>query len=525
MPAKEIIYGEEARKKLTAGVDKLARAVATSLGPKGRNVALDRKFGAPSVVHDGVTVAREIELKDKFENMGAQLVKEASSNTNDTAGDGTTTAMVLAAALVSEGMKNVSAGANPMVIRHGLELACDEVVKELKKISKQITTKEEKKQVATISAQSPEIGSLIADAMEKVGSNGVISVDESKGLEMTLEYKEGMQFDRGFISPYFVTNHDKQQCTLEDTHILITDHKISSLKDLVNMMEELLKTSKNIVFIAEDVDGEGLATLVLNKLRGTFNALAVRAPGFSSNKSELLEDLAILTGATVISKSTGRTLASTTIEDLGKAEKVLATKDTTTIIGGKGSSTALKARVKVLEAQLKSAVHEHEKVNLKERIARLTGGVAIINVGASSETELKEKKLRVEDAVNATKAAVDEGIVPGGGVALIRAREAIKKLKLSGDENTGSNILYKALEMPLRKLVENAGVDAGEVFAKLSDGKKGFNVMTMEYVDMIEAGIIDPAKVTRSALQNAVSVAIMILTTECLVSEEDEKDA
>ncbi len=528
--AKQIIYGEEARKKLKAGVDKLADAVATTLGPKGRNVALDKSWGAPQVVHDGVTVAKEIELEDKFENMGAQLVKEAASKTNDVAGDGTTTATVIAQALVDEGLKNVAAGSNPMILKKGLEQATTVVVDEIKKLAKNISTKEEKAQVATISAQSAEIGNLIADAMEHVGNTGVITVEESKGFEMELEYKEGMQFDKGYASPYFVTNPDKMESEITDAYILVTDSKVSSMQDLLPMLENFVKVSKNLVIISEDVDGEALATLVVNKLRGTFNALAVKAPGFGDRRKAMLEDISVLTGATLVSEETGRKLESVTIEDLGRAERVVSTKDDTTIVGGGGKESELKKRIAQIETQIEQTTSDYDKEKLQERLAKLSGGVAVIKVGAASETELKEKKLRVEDAVNATKAAVEEGIVPGGGIAFLRAREAIKNLKLEGDEAVGTKALYKALEKPTRMIVENAGEDSGRILGELESKNSkniGFNVITMEYGDMIKQGIIDPAKVTRSAVQNAVSVATMVLTTECLVADlpKEERDS
>ncbi len=532
MAAKQILYGDEARRKLKVGVDKLAKAVVTTLGPKGRNVALDRKWGAPSVIHDGVTVAKDIELEDPFENMGAQLVKEASSKTNDVAGDGTTTSTLLAQAIIDEGLKNVSSGANPMTIRNGLEKAAEAVVAEVKSMSKKITTTEEKAQVATISAASAEIGNLIADAMEKVGNNGVITVEESKGLKMEVSYKEGMQLDKGYASPYFVTNPEKMEAVIETPHILITDTKISSIQDLLPMLENLIKISKNFVIIADDVDGEALATLVVNKLRGTFNVLAIKAPGFGDRRKEMLTDIAVLTGGTLISEDLGRKLDSVKVEDLGKADRVVATKDDAVIVGGKGKKADITSRVAMLQKQMDSSDSSYDKEKLQERLAKLTGGVAVVSVGAATETELKEKKLRVEDAVNATKAAVEEGIVAGGGVALLKARRAIKKLKLEGDELTGANILYTALDKPLRMIAENAGVDAGwvvkEIETRMENGKAndntGFNVLTLQFEDMIKSGIADPAKVTRSALQNAVSVATMVLTTETLVTDVPEKE-
>lgn len=526
MSAKNIIYGEQARQKLKTGVDTLAKAVATTLGPKGGNVGLDKSWGAPQVVHDGVTVAKEIELADKFENMGAQLVKEAANKTNDVAGDGTTTATVLAQALVEAGLRNVSAGANPMILRAGMEKASAAVIAQIQKLAKQISTKEEKVQVATISAQNAEIGKLIADAMEKVGDSGVITVDESKGFEIELEYKEGMQFDKGYASPYFVSNTEKMEAVIENPYILVTDSKISSIQDLLPLLEGFVKVSKNLVIIAEDVDGEALATLVVNKLRGTFNVLAIKAPGFGDRRKAMLQDIAVLTGATFISEETGRKLTSAVVEDLGRADRVISDKDNTTIVGGKGTDAELKKRLDQIKKEIEVTTSEYDGDKLKERLAKLSGGVAVIKVGAATESELKEKKLRVEDAVNATKAAVGEGIVPGGGVTFLRARDAVNKLKLEGDEKTGAKILFEALEKPTRLIVQNAGMDSGKILGELERRFKeqgnpnlGFNVMTLDYTDMLTEGIIDPAKVSRSALQNAVSVAIMILTTECLVAD------
>ena len=525
--AKQIIYGEEARAKLKAGVDALGKALAVTLGAKGRNVALDKSWGTPQIVNDGVTVAKEIELEDKFENMGAQIVKEAASKTNEVAGDGTTTAVVLAQALVESGLKNISAGANPMILRKGLEKAASAVVDEISNISKDITSKEEKAQIAANSAQETEIGDLIAETMEKVGDNGVITVEEGKGFGIELEYKEGMQFDKGYASPYFVTNPEKMEAEIEEPYILVTDYKVSNLQELLPMLENFVKVSKNLVIISEDIEGEALATLVVNKLRGTFNILAVKAPGFGDRRKAMLEDIAVLTGATMISEGMGRKLDSVAVEDLGRADRVISDKDDTTIVGGKGDEKKIKARVEQLHAQVENTSSDYDQEKLQERLAKLTGGVAVIGVGAATEAEMKEKKLRVEDAVNATKAAVEEGIVPGGGVAYLRAREAIKSLKLENDdEETGANILLEALERPTRIIVSNAGEDPGKVMAKLeaktSEGKNpniGLNVVSMAYVDMIKDGIIDPAKVTRSALQNAVSVAIMVIITECLVTD------
>ena len=529
---KKIIYGDAARTKLKAGVDILARAVATTLGPKGGNVALAKSYGTPSVVHDGVTVAKEIELEDVFENMGAQIVKEASSKTNDVAGDGTTTATILAQAMVDAGLRNISAGANAMMIRKGLEKAVDAAVAEVKNLSKKISSKEEKTQVATISAQNEAIGKLIADAMEKVGDAGVITIDESKGFDIELEYKEGMQFDKGYSSPYFVTNSERMEAIIEDPYLLITDSKISSMSELLPMLEGLVKVSKNLVIIADDVDGEAQATLVVNKLRGVLNVLAVKAPGFGDRRKSMLEDIAILSGATFVSSDTGRKLDSVTIDDLGRAERVVSDKDSTTIIGGKGDEKGIKDRVKQIQAQLDTTTSSYDKEKLAERLAKLSGGVAVIKVGAATEAELKELKLRVEDAVNATKAAVEEGIVAGGGVTYLKLAKAIDALKLEGDEGTGASILKSALEKPIRTLIQNSGADAGRVLAEVErkaeeqkNSNIGFNVVKMTYVDMVADGIIDPAKVIRSALENSASAAIMILTTECLVADAPKKES
>ncbi len=531
MSAKQIIYGDEARKKLKNGVDKLAKAVTTTLGPKGRNVGIDKSWGSPQVIHDGVSIAKEIELEDKFENMGAQLVKEAASKTNDVAGDGTTTSTMLAQAIVETGMKVISTGVNPMSLRKGLEIATEAAVKEIKTLSKAVSTKAEKSQVATNSAQNEEIGNLIAEAIEKVGNNGVITVEESRGMELELSYKEGMQFDKGYVSPYFITNPERMEAELDSPFILLTDSKISSIQDLLPLLEQLMKVSKNLVIIADEIDGDALTTLVVNKLRGTFSPVAVKAPGFGDRRKEMLEDIAALTGATVISNETGKKLESATIEDLGKADKIVVNKDETIIIGGHGDKTKVEERVSLIKKQFETTDSQYDKEKLNERVAKLSGGVAVISVGASTETELKEKKLRVEDAVNATKAAVEEGIVAGGGVTLLRVRKAIEKLNLEGEEKVGAKILTDALEKPLRVIVENAGEDSGRIISnveRIQEEKKnpniGFNVMKNEYVDMIEEGIIDPAKVTRSALQNAVSVATMILTTECLITETPKNE-
>ncbi len=531
MPAKQIIYGEDARRKLKTGVDKLTKAVVTTLGPKGRNVGIDKSWGTPQVIHDGVSIAKEIELEDKFENMGAQLVKEAASKTNDVAGDGTTTSTMLAQAIIEEGMKVISTGSNPMIIRKGLEKSVEAASEEIKKLAKMVSSKEEKAQVATVSAQNTEIGNLIAEAMEKVGNDGVITVEESRGFEMELSYKEGMQFDKGYLSPYFITNPERMEVILENPYILVTDSKISNIQELLPLLEQSMKITKNIVIVAEDVDGDALTTLVVNKLRGTISPVAIKAPGFGDRRKEMLEDIAVLTGATVISTDTGKKLETASLEDLGRAEKIVASKDETIIVGGHGSKEEVKERVSLIKKMFETSDSQYDKEKLQERIAKLSGGVAVISVGANTEAELKEKKLRVEDAVNATKAAVEEGIVAGGGVTLLRIRKAIEKLKLEGEEKIGANILMQALEKPLRVIVENAGEDSGKILSnieRLHDEKKnhniGYNVMRMDYTDMIEDGILDPAKVTRSALQNAVSVAIMILTTECLITDLPKPD-
>ncbi len=523
--AKQVIYGEEARKKLKEGVDKLAKAVVTTLGPKGRNVGLEKKWGGPSIVHDGVTVAKEIELPDPFENMGAQLVKEASSKTNDVAGDGTTTAALLAKALVDEGLKNIAAGANPMILKHGLEKGLELVVEGLKKIATPIKTREEKAQVATISAADSEIGEMIATALDKVGDAGVVTVEEGKGLRMEVEYKDGMQIDKGYASAYFVTNAERMEAVIESPYILITDQKVSAINDILPLLEGLVKQTKNLVIIADDVEGEALAVLVVNKLKGVLNTLAIKAPGFGDRRKEMLQDIAILTGGQVISEEIGRKLESVKVEDLGRADRVVSAKEDSVLVGGKGSHEAIHDRISIIKRQIEETDSDFDREKLEERLAKLAGGVAIINVGAATEVELKEKKARVEDAVHATKAAVEEGIVPGGGVALLRARRSLLEAKLEGDEKVGLEILHRALEKPTRVIVENAGVDSGWVVRELEskNGNIGFNVLTMQFEDMIKSGIVDPAKVTRSALQNAVSVASMILSTEALVADLPEK--
>jgi len=534
--AKQIKYGQEARELLKKGVDQLAKAVATTLGPKGRNVALDKKWGGPSVVHDGVTVAKEVELENPFENMGAQLVKEAASKTADVAGDGTTTSTVLAHAIVTEGIKMITAGSNPMVMRRGLEKASEFVVAELKKMSKAIK-QTDIANVATISAGDSQLGNLIAEALKKVGKDGVVTVEEGKGLSTEIEYKEGMEFDKGYASAYMVTNSDRMEAEIEDPYILITDKKISALNELLPFLENLVKVSKDLVIIADEIDGEALATLVLNKLRGTFNALAIKAPGFGDRRKEMLEDIAILTGGTVISDDTGRKFDSVTIEDCGRADKVWADKDNSRIIGGKGAKAKIASRIAQIRKAIEISTSDFDKEKLQERLAKLSGGVAVINVGAATEVEMKDKKERVNDAVAATKAALEEGIVPGGAVALldISGRMTTKDLEKgnsSRDEVFGFEIVKKALESPFIKLMENAGVDAGQLIAKareISATGQGFNIMTLDSVetakpvDMLKEGIIDPLKVVRTAVQNAISVAIMILTTEALVTDLPEK--
>ena len=527
--AKQIKFSDQARQSLVNGVNLLAKAVVTTLGPKGRNVALDKKWGAPNVIHDGVGVAKEIELEDPFENMGAQLIKEAASKTADVAGDGTTTATLLAQSIINNGFKNVTAGANPMIIKIGLEKGVDAVVSEVKKMAKSVKDTDVAK-VATVSAQSEEIGKLIAEALTRVGKDGVVTVEEGKGLELTIDHKEGMEFDKGYSSSYFVTNADKMEAEIEDPYILITDKKISSLQELLPFLENIVKTSKNLVIIADEIEGEALATLVVNKLRGTFNALAVKAPGFGDRRKEMLEDIAILTGGTVISEDTGRKFDSVTLEDCGRADKVWADKENTRIIGGKGDKAALNARVAQIKRASDETDSDFDKEKLQERLAKLAGGVAVINVGAATELEMKERKERVNDAVAATKAALQEGIVPGGGVSLIRARAVLPKIKESlklEDEKTGIEILYNALAEPLRWIVKNAGADDGWVIKKVEESKVldyGFNAMTMEFGSMLDWGIVDPAKVTRSAVQNAASVGMMVLTTEALVTDIPEKN-
>ena len=533
MAAKQLVFGEEARRKLRAGIDIVAEAVATTLGPKGRNVAIDRKFGSPTITHDGVTVAKEIELEDPFENMGAQLLKEAATKTNDIAGDGTTTSTVLAHAMVKEGLKTLAAGANPMLLKRGIEAASKKVADNIKEQAITISTKEEIANVATISAQDRQIGDLIASVMDKVGKDGVITVEESKGLEFEQEYVEGMQFDRGYISAYFITDSEHMEAVIKDPYILIYDKKISAAQDMLPLLEKLVQVGKrDLVIIAEDIDGEALATLVLNRLRGTLNVIAVKAPGFGDRRKAMLQDIAILTGAEMISEETGRKLETVTPKELGHAEKVVADKDNTTIVGGKGDVKAIKGRVEQIRVEIENTTSDYDKEKLQERLAKLQGGVAIIRVGAATETEMKEKKHRVEDALSATRAAVEEGIVAGGGVALINAMATLDGLKVEGDDaQTGVNIVRKALEVPMRRISENAGFDGSVVVenvrqaqTKEKNKKFGFDVLQEKYVDMVKSGVIDPAKVTRGALENATSIAAMILTTEALITDLPEKE-
>ena len=531
--AKQLIFSEEARHRLSKGMAILATAVATTLGPKGRNVALDKKFGSPTITHDGVTVAKEIELQDPFENMGAQLLKEAATKTNDIAGDGTTTSTVLAHTIVVEGMRNLAAGANPMLLKHGIEAATKVVAEKINEQSIDLTTKAEIANVASISAQDRIIGELIAEVMDKVGKDGVITVEESKGLEFETEYVEGMQFDRGYISPYFITDPEHMEAIISEPLILIHDKKISAAADIVPVLEKMVQIGKrDLVIIAEDIDGEALATLVLNKLRGMLNVVGVKAPGFGDRRKAMMQDIAVLTNAQVISEETGRKLESTTIADLGRAEKIVVTKDDTTVVGGKGESAQIKGRIEQIRVEIDKSTSDYDKEKLQERLAKLSGGVAIIRVGAATETELKEKKHRVEDALSATRAAVEEGIVPGGGVALINAIPALVKMKMEGeDEKIGVNIVRKSLEMPLRKIAENAGKDGSVILEgvlRMQKDKKnlriGYDVIKEDFLDMVDGGVIDPAKVTRGALENAASIAAMILTTEALITDIPEKE-
>jgi chaperonin GroEL len=525
--AKQIIYNDEARKAMKIGVDKLADAVKITLGPKGRYVVLDKKFGSPTVTNDGVTIAKEIELEDPFENMGAQLVKEVASKTNDIAGDGTTTATVLAQSIINEGLKNITAGANANHIKRGIEKAVAAVVKEIKKSAKQVKNKEEIAQIASISASDKEIGSLIADAMEKVGKDGVITVEEGKSSETTLEVVEGMQFDRGYTSPYFVTDTERMQAIVEDPYIIITDKKLSSMQEILPLLEKVVQAGKPFVIIAEDIEGEALATLVLNKIRGTLKVIAVKAPGFGDRRKEMLEDIAVLTGGAVITEEKGLKFDSATIDMLGQAKRVVVDKENTTIVSGLGDKKEIDARIAQIRKQIEDTKSDYDKEKLQERLAKLVGGVAVVNVGAATESEMKTKKFKVEDALNATRAGVEEGIVVGGGVALLKAQSVIEKVTANDeDEATGIAIISKALEGPLRMIVENAGVEASIVVDKIKNSKEpsfGYDADTNQYIDLIKAGIVDPVKVTRSALENAASIAALILTTETLVTDIPEK--
>ena len=525
--AKQLKFSDEARQSLLRGIEIVAKTVVTTLGPKGRNVALDRKWGAPNIVHDGVSVAKEIDLEDPFENMGAQLVKEAASKTNDLAGDGTTTSTLLAWVMSREGMKNITAGANPMIVTKGMEKAVKEAVLALKKMAKPIKNEEEKYQVATVSAGSEEIGAKIAEALERVGRDGVVTVEEGRGLEIEIEYKEGMEFDKGYTSPYFVTNPEKMEAEVEDAYILLTDKKIASIQELLPFLEKFVKVSKNLVIIADEVEGEALATLVVNKMKGTFNVLAIKAPGFGDSRGEILEDIATLTGGVVISEDTGRTFESMEVADLGQADKVWADKDKARIIGGKGAKALITKRIKLIKNQIEESDSDFDREKLEERLAKLSGGVAQINVGAATEIELNEKKERVKDAVGATKDAIEEGIVPGGEVALLRAKDALSSLKgANKDEQVGIDIVKNSLEEPLRWLVKNAGEDDGYILRKILEEKSadfGFDVLKGKFGSMITFGILDPLKVTRSALENAASVARMVLTTEALVTDIPEE--
>ncbi|NLF01873.1 MAG: chaperonin GroEL [Anaerolineales bacterium] len=529
--AKQLVFGEEARRSLKRGIDTLATAVVTTLGPKGRNVALDKKWGAPTITHDGVTVAKEVELEDQFENMGAQLLKEAATKTNDIAGDGTTTATLLAHTIITEGMKNVAAGANSMLLKRGILTGTEALVNAISGHAIELKNKEDIANVAAISAQDREIGELIADVMDKVGKDGVITVEESKGLEFETEYVEGMQFDRGYISPYFISNPEAMEAVIENAYVLVHDKKISAAQDLVPILEKLVqKGERNLVIIAEDIDGEALATLVLNKLRGMLNCLAVKAPGFGDRRKAMLQDIAVLTGGHVITEEEGRKLDSTTVADLGRADRVISTKDDTTIVGGHGKDDEIRGRMEQIKVEIDKSTSDYDKEKLQERLAKLAGGVAIIRVGAATETEMKEKKHRVEDALSATRAAVEEGIVPGGGVALINVIPTLENVKMAyPDEQTGVNILRLALEMPMRKIAENAGEDGAVILDSVRRMQKekgslsiGYDVLSGQYLDMVEAGIIDPAKVTKGALQNAASIAAMVLSTEALVTDIPE---
>ncbi len=524
--AKQIVYSEDARHALKKGIDALADAVKVTLGPRGRAVVLDKKWGAPTVIDDGVTIAKDIELPDPFENMGAQMVKEAASKTNDACGDGTTTSTILAHAIVTEGFKNVAAGADPMALKRGIEKGVDAIIKELKRVSVEVKDKEQIAQVGNITAKDQEIGNLIAEVMEKVGKDGVITVEESKGIKYETEYVEGMQFDRGYISPYFVTNAERMEAVIEDPYILITDKKISAMPDLLPALEKILQVSKNLLIISEDVDGEALATLVVNKLRGTINVLAIKAPGFGDRRKAMLEDIATLTGGEVITEERGRKLDSVTVEDLGQARRVTSDKDNTTIVEGKGSEEAITARIKQIKAQIEETTSDFDREKLQERQAKLVGGVAVVKVGAATEVELKEKKHRVEDALSAVRAAVEEGIIPGGGVALINSLPVLKKVKVSGDEATGLNIIRKAVEEPIRWIATNAGQDGSVVVDQIKKSRPGigYDAVANDYGDMAKKGITDPTKVVRTALENAASIASMILITQALVTDIPEKE-
>ncbi len=525
MPAKELVFGDDARTRLKKGIDTLADTVKITLGPKGRNVILDKKFGPPQVSSDGVTIAKEIELEDQFENMGAQLLKEASKKTNDDAGDGTTTSTVLAQAIVEEGFKNVAAGADPMALKRGLELAVKTVQKTIDKLSIPVEGRDQIAQVASLSAHDEEMGNKIADVMEKTGKDGVITVDESKGLDYEVEYVEGMQIDRGYISPYFVTDSENMKASLEDAYILITDKKVSSVSDVLPILEKVLKVTKNFVLIAEDVDGEALATLVVNRLRGALNCVAIKAPGFGDRRKAMLQDIAILTGGQVISEEIGRKLESADIEDLGRVDRIESTKDDTTFVGGRGDKAAIEGRINEIKAQIEQTTSDYDQEKLQERMAKLSGGVAILKVGAATEVEMKEKKQRVEDALEASRAAVEEGIVPGGGTVLIRAADSLAKLKApTDDEQTGVNILARALVEPIRVIADNSGAEGAVILSAVSSekGNYGYDAQAEKFGDMFELGIMDPAKVTRAAVENAVSVAGMILTTESLITDKPE---
>ncbi len=525
--AKDLLFREDARKKLEKGVNTLADAVKITLGPKGRNVIIEKSFGSPSITNDGVTIAREIELEDPFENMGAQLVKEVATKTNDIAGDGTTTATVLAQAIVREGLKNVAAGANPIFIKRGIEKAVEVIVEEIRTMSKPIETRDAISQVASISAGDSEIGDLIADAMEKVGKDGVITVEESNTIGTTLDVVEGMQFDRGYVSHYMVTDTERMEASLDEPYILITDRKISAIADVLPILEQTMQSGKPLLIIAEDVEAEALATLVLNKLRGTLNVVAVKAPGFGDRRKAMLDDIAVVTGGTVVSEEVGLKLENTTLEMLGQARQVLVTKEDTTVVDGRGTPDAIAARIHQIRTEIEDSTSEYDIEKLQERLAKLSGGVAVVQVGAPTETELKEKKLRIEDALSATRAAVEEGIVAGGGTTLIDAITALDSLDLSGDEGTGVNIIRRSLDAPLKQIADNAGVEGAIIAEKVKNSPKGvgFDVLSEEYVDMVEKGVIDPAMVTRSALQNAASIGAMLLTTEVLIADEPQEDA